>query len=286
MKILTNKVDWNIIPDSLTMLFFGPPKTHKTTEACNWSSKGVTGTLLIDTELGGDFVDGANRIVCTSLNPPMRPVMKEGKQMLNAKGLPAFEMIPPEERGYVFTTGENKGKPMPVYSLAEVISGVTTMINDKEFPYETIIFDTIDQINDWVEADVCEELKIPAMGGADFGVDWAMSRNKTSRIFESLKMTLKKNAINLILISHSKTASIVNKKVQLGPDLPKGLSKKLMGMLELIGYTSIDEKTKKAMITFDGFDEIQMGSRLRPLAGQTILFNYETFTKTIQSYTV
>lgn len=285
MKIIKNVVNWNEVPDGLTMLFFGPPKTHKTTEACSWSKKGKEGTLLIDTELGGDYVDGANRVVCTSLNQPTRPVMRDGKQVLDATGLPAREVIPPEERGYVYQTGTEKGKPMPVYSLAEIIINMFDMVDKGQFPFETVIIDTIDQINDWAELDVCEQLKIQAMGQADYGSDWALARNKVASIVEKLKVKFKKHGINLILVSHAKTSAIVGKKVQLGPDLPKGLSKKLMGMFELIGYTSINEKSKKAELTFDGFDEIQMGSRLRPLSGQTIPFSYEAFIKKVESYT-
>ena len=285
MKINKNKVEWNKLPVGLTMLFFGPPKTHKTTEACSWSAKGVDGTLLIDTEFGGDYVDGANRVVCTSFYVPMRPVMKDGKQMLNAKGLPMVEVVPPEERSYIYQQGEDKGKSMPTYSLAEIIANIFSMIDKGEFTFDTVIIDTIDQINDWVEAEICQELGIKAMGTADFGTDWALARNKVANAVEQMKQKFKRSGINLILISHAKTASIVNKKVQLGPDLPKGLSKKLMGMFELIGYVSINEKTKKAELTFDGYDEIQMGSRLRPLANQTIPFNYQDFVKKIESYT-
>jgi len=285
VKILTNKMDWNIVPKGLTCMFFGPPKTHKTTEASKWSSKGSEGVLVIDTELGADYVEGVNRIVCTELNEPTRPVFKDGKQALDNKGMPMFETTPPEERGYVYSTGTDIGKPMPVYSFAEIVSYIVEQISLGTFAYETVVIDTIDEVNDWVERAVCDELEIKAMGEGNYGADWALSRNKTSNVLTLLKNTLKKAGVTLILISHSKTTTIVKDKVQLGPDLPKGLAKKIMGMCELIGYVSIDERTHDAYINFSGFDEIQMGSRLKPLSGQKIKFGYEYFVSKITSYT-
>lgn len=285
MKIIKNKVEWSIVPKGLTCLFFGPPKTHKTTEASRWSSKGTDGVLLIDTELGADYVDNANRIVCTSLNPPEREVMKDGKQLLDKRGLPMYETVPPEERGYVFSSGREVGSPMPVYSLAEIIEYILEEISEGRFPYETVVIDTIDEINDWVETLVCQELDIKAMGEGSFGSDWALSRNKTVNILYLLKQTLKKAGITFILISHAKTTALVKDKVQLGPDLPKGLGKKIMGMCELIGHVTCNEKTNEAHINFQGYDDIQMGSRLKPLAGQRIKFGYQHFIVKVTSYT-
>lgn len=284
MKIIKNKVNWNSVPIGNTMMFFGPPKTHKTTEASRWSSKGVDGVLLIDTDLGADYIPDISRIVCNSLNPPMRPIMHGGKQALDNTGMPAFEIIPPEERGCVFVAGEDQGKPMPVYSMLEVINWITEKMDANTFDYETVVIDTIDEVADWCEKAVCEELEIPAMGMGSFGSDWALARDKAYNIVTMFKSMLRKRGKNLILISHSKTTQIVEKKVQLGPDLAKGLSKKIMGACELIGYVSIDPRTKKSMLSFEAYDELQMGSRLRPLSGQTIEFGYQHYVNKIQSY--
>jgi hypothetical protein len=285
MKIIKNIIDWNIVPRGLLYMFFGPPKTHKTTEASRWSEKGTDGVLLADCEQGGDFVQGANRVVITSLNPPERPKMKDGKQLIDKMGMPIFEIIPPEERGYVYSTGKHIGQPMPVYSIAEFVMNVKAMLEKGEFPYDAIVLDTIDEINDWAEKEVCKQLNIKAMGEGEWGNDWAMARDKVFNIVSMLKMLLRKYNKDLILISHSKTTVIVKNKAQLGPDLPRGLSKKLMGLAELIGYTSKKEKTGQAFMSFKGFDEIQMGARLKPLADQEIPFDYQSFVKTITSYT-
>jgi len=284
MKILKNQVDWNVVPNGMTMLFFGTPKTGKTTTACNWSDKGTEGVLLIDTDQGGDFIDGINRIVCTSFNVPERPVMKDQKHMLDKRGMPAYEIIPPEERGYVFTSGPNKGQPMPVYSIAEIINYLQDEISSNRLPYDTIVIDTIDEMVDWVDAEVCEELGTNAMGEAEFGKDWALSRNKAANVISMLKNMLKKAGINLILISHAKTAVMLKNKIQLGPDMPKGLAKKIMGMCELIAYIYIKEGTTEAVMSFAGYDEVLMGSRLKPLAHQEIKFDYKEFINKITSY--
>jgi hypothetical protein len=65
----------------LTWYFIGQPKTGKTTAAANWSSKGAEGVLVIDTDLGADFVDGANVVTVTSLNPPFEGEGEKEKAM-------------------------------------------------------------------------------------------------------------------------------------------------------------------------------------------------------------
>ena len=64
MDIQVRKVstDWSKLPNGLTWYFIGQPKTGKTTQASKWSDKGSEGVLLIDTDLGSDFVNKANEL--------------------------------------------------------------------------------------------------------------------------------------------------------------------------------------------------------------------------------
>ena len=60
------------LPDGITWFFIGQPKTWKTSAASKWSDKGTDGTLIIDADLGADFVPDANSVTVTCLNPPTR----------------------------------------------------------------------------------------------------------------------------------------------------------------------------------------------------------------------
>jgi hypothetical protein len=287
--ILRNaEINWNVVPKGMTILFFGHPKTWKTTVASSWAEGGRDSVLLIDTELGSDFVPGINRIICTSLRPPVEHVYTEdGKIETDGMGIPKTKITEPKDRGYVYTVGDLIGQPMPTYSLQETIDYIFDQIYDNNFPFETVVIDTIDEINTWVEQEVIAELKIPAMGAGEYGSDWALARDRVTSMISELKKLLKQRGINLILISHAKNTSFIEKGktkiIQQGADLPRGIAKKIMGMCELIGYVVKDGKDQ-VHLSFDGFDEVQMGSRLRPLQGKKIKFSYQDFVKEVTSY--
>ena len=140
MDISVRKVstDWSKLPNGLTWYFIGQPKTGKTTQASKWSNKGSDGVLLIDTDLGSDFVNEANTVTVTSLNTPTRPQMVDGKQVTKG-GKPVIEAVPSNERGYYHRTGEDIGKPMEVYSMIEVYFWLKE--NLKSLPYDTIVIE-------------------------------------------------------------------------------------------------------------------------------------------------
>jgi len=69
------------MPAGLTYLIIGQPKTGKTTAVSKWSPKGSEGVIILDTDLGSDFVDKANTVTVTSLNAPTRHVLHDGKQV-------------------------------------------------------------------------------------------------------------------------------------------------------------------------------------------------------------
>jgi len=281
--IQVDRIECNIndIPSGYVALFFGFPKTHKTTETSKWSEKGQEGVLVIDTELGSDYVNGINRIVCTSLNPPTRQkVDKDGNIVRNKYGLPQDELIPPIERGFTYITGVKKGEPMPVYSFGEILAYITE--NAASFQYDTIVIDTIDEINDWIEQETCQKLNIEAMGKGDFGSDWATAKNRIKFILANLIKLLKKYNKNLILISHAKSSVVVKDVKQLSADVPKGVAKAIMGMCELIGHVTITKGDAK--ISFNPYDEVTMGSRIKALNNKTIDFNYIAFKNTIKLY--
>lgn len=273
--------EFNELPGGLTWYFIGQPKTQKTTQASQWSDRGQAGVLVIDTDLGADFVAGANVITATSLNAPMRNMMHEGKKVMKS-GKEIVEMIPPTERGYYYRSGASKGQPMPVYSIAEIYQWLRA--EWAKLPYDTLVVDTVDQVNQWIEQTVVEEMEIVAMGDGGWGSDWGRARKRNLDIIRRLQRFMKKSGSNLILVSHAKQSMQTDNKIQLMPELPRGLAYALCAKADVIGYITIDKADEKAHISFKSYDERTVGSRLRPLAQKKLPFSYEAIKNEIISY--
>ena len=276
------KNDWSAdLPGGVTWYFVGQPKSGKTTAASSWSPKGSEGVLMIDTDLGADFVDKANVVTCASLNPPVRTKMKDGVKVTKG-GQEVIEIVPTNERGFYYRSGPNKGEQMHVYSLAEILTDL--MKNWDEYPYDTVCLDTLDQVNTWIEDTVKNELGIQNMGDGSWGSDWAAAKRKNADIVKKLQDFMKKVGGNLILISHAKQTAMTDDKVQLSPNLPSGLGRAICAKADVIGYTTIDKTNSAYSISFEGYDERMVGSRLRPLAQKLLPFDYETIINEIKSY--
>ena len=269
------------MPSGLTYLIIGQPKTGKTTAISKWSPLGSKGVLILDTDLGSDFVDKANVATITGLNAPKRQVLQDGKQVTK-NGVAQTEIIPPNERGFNFRTGENMGKPMPVYSMIEVYQWL-----EKEWdnlPYDTIVIDTLGQVNEWIEEVVTHELGITAMGEGQWGADWGKARKKNLDIVKRFQSLIKKKGGNLVLVSHSKTTQLTDGKVQLAPELPRGLGYSLAAKADVIGYATASKEDGKYYISFEAYDERVVGSRLKPLAQKTLPFEYSAIMNEITNY--
>jgi hypothetical protein len=294
IKILNNKkINHNQVPVGYVMFVFGHPKTHKTTELSRWSKKGTEGTLVIDTDNGATYIDDVNRIIVNTINPPMRILLNDkGKPVKGTKGETLTEPIPPEERGVFYQSGEDIGKPMPVYSLSEVLDWLMTEVNKPDFPYDAVVIDTLDIICEIKQDEIAKELKTP-FGTAGFGKDYGMLKDSIRGIVKKFTNTLKPKGINFILVSHAKDkvkfegeGRNVKPTVQLSSTLNAGVANIVSSMAEIIGYVSINKDLgdQVAEITFDNSDEQHIGSRIKALSGKTIEFNYETFIKTIEDY--
>ena len=201
---------------------------------------------------------------------------------MTEKGKPKIEIIPPEERGFYNRVGPDKGKPMEVYSLVEVLIWLTK--EWKSLPYDTVVIDTIDQVNRWIEEIVTKELNISQMGEGNWGADWGMARRKNIEIMVRFQKMLKKNGGNLILISHSKQTTVTDGKTQLMPELPRGLAYGLTAKADVIGYTTANKDDLKYYVSFKSYDERTVGSRLKPLCQKELLFDYQTIKKEILNY--
>jgi len=283
IKIRNISTDWTVMPGGLTWYFIGQPKTGKTTASSGWSEKGSDGVLLIDTDLGVDFVNGANTVTVSSLNPPERPKLdKDGVQVRDHQSVPKSEIVPANERGFYYRTGKNKGAPMEVYSLQEIYMWLSQEWD--KLPYDTVVIDTIDEVNEWIQDEVVAELGITAMGEGQWGADWGKARRRNVDIVKRFQLFLKSKGGNLVLISHSKSTQMQDSKVQLSPDLPRGLAYALTAKADVIGYCTADKDSKGYYISFQAYDERTIGSRLKPLAQQTLPFDYESIKKQILNY--
>jgi hypothetical protein len=297
--IQVNKIETspNELPDGLVWYVIGQPKSAKTTQLSKWSKKGHDGVIVIDTDLGSDFVQGANSIPCIGLTPPLKPVlMDDGTQARLPDGTSIFEKddsgnyipIPPEERGYLFRSGPNRGKPMPVYALTEIAQWLLAEWDN--LPYDTILLDTIDKVNAWNEVRTCAKMGISAMGQAEWGADWADAKEGVLRTFTLLRDLMRRKAGNLIIVSHAKETTTTpakgNKKAvrQLGPALPSGLATKLLGDADVIGYTTGDDGSGTYKISFEAYDEVKVGSRLRAIAQKELPFDYNEIMAIIKAY--
>ena len=282
IKVRNISTDWSVMPGGLTWYFIGQPKTGKTTAASGWSEQGQKGVLLLDTDLGVDFVDGANTVTVASLNPPEENVLEKGEQVYNKKGQPQTKIVSPEKRGFYHRIGKNKGKPMEVYSLQEIFMWLHD--NWDKLKYDTVVIDTIDEVNGWIEKEVTKELNIDAMGEGQWGADWGKARRRNIDIIKRFQGFLKSKGAALILISHSKSTQIQDSKVQLSPDLPRGLAYALTAKADVIGYCTADKDSKGYYISFQAYDERTVGSRLKPLAQKTLELSYESIKEQISTY--
>ncbi len=279
IQVKTVSAEYDTVPVGLTWLIVGQPKTRKTTEASKWSSRNQKGVLIIDTDLGADFVKGANIVTVTSLNPPVRYKLRDGKKILQ-DGEPLIELIPPEERGFYHRTGSNIGKPMAVYSIAEVY----TELKKDFLGFDTVVIDTINEVNSWIEDIVAKEMNITVMGDAGWGADWGRARKRNLDIIKRMQNLAKKFGKTLVLISHAKHSTIEDGKIQLMPELPRGLAYALSSKADVIGYVTMDKQSNQAHISFRSYDERVVGSRLRALAQKKVPFNYEAIKKEVLSY--
>lgn len=269
------------LPTGLTWFFIGQPKTGKTTACAEWSMKGSEGVLILDTDLGAEFVDNANVVTIASLNAPTRPVMKDGKQVTLA-GSPQSEVIPPSERGFVYRSGKDAGKPQPVYSLIETYQWAEE--NWDDLPYDTIVIDTLGQVNEWVEETVLQELGISAMGEGQWGADWGKAKRKNVDIIKRFQNLMKKKGGNLVLVAHSKTTVVTDGKAQLSPELPRGLGYSLAAKADVIGYSTALKDDGSFNVSFEAYDERVVGSRLKPLSQKKLPFSFKAIVSEILNY--
>ena len=263
IEVTKTKLDHSSMMSGLTWYVIGQPKTGKTTNLSKWSDLGSEGTLILDTDLGTDFLDGANIVPIMSIYPPYE-MNQETKKA---------EMIHPDKRGFVYRNGPDQGKPMPAYSMGEIIQAMNTKIG---LGFDTIVIDTVDKLNEWAEQKVKADLKIDEIGDAAFGAGWSKARDIVIDLVTEFQNYAKRYGKTLVLVSHAKETQMTDGKVQLGPALPAGLGKRLVAMSDAIGYSTVDKETQKPMLSFEAYDERTIGSRIPSIHNKVFEFDYNT----------
>lgn len=282
IKIQKISNDWTDgYPRGTTVILAGTPKSGKSTLASQWAEGGQDQVLVIDCDLGSDYVNGANIVPCTTLDPPLRPKMRDGVKVVDKEGKQVFEVIPPEERGSFYRTGPDAGNPMAVYSLREIIKWLFE--NWEKLPYSTIAIDDVGTVNDWFEDATKKELDINTLSDGEFGSGWSTARNKFMSMVKALQTHIKKKGGTLILVAHTKQTTMVEKKAQMVLDLPSGLSRVLCAKAEIIAFMS-KNPDGQYMISFKNSDEKQNGSRLAPLTGKTLPSDYKAIVEEFKTY--
>lgn len=268
------------LPKGITWMIIGQPKTGKSTCAANWHGK----VLIIDSDHGLDFLDKNNADIISvwSINTPMRNKIDEKGKKVYDNGREVMEPVPLEERTPVYIAG-NK---LPPYSLAEIIVWL-----DKEWVnlgYDTIVMDTINKINEWIEDEVCREAGIRSISELGFGVGFDLAKKKNLNAIRKLQELVQRNGAHFVELCHSKQTTVIDEKkkmtVQLGPELPGKLGIAVTAQADVIGYTTINSKTGKPEITFDNYDEKTIGSRIKALHGKTMPLSWNEIAKTIVEY--
>ncbi len=267
-------------PQCITVLITGMPKSGKTTNSLGWNNGNM---LSLDCEYGTRFYPGANSIQVRSLFPPKRPKLIDGKHVLTADSKKVMETIPPEERGFFYLSGENQGNPMPVYSLYEVFLFLQKEIDN--LPFDGYILDTLDDVNTWIEAAVCEELGISAIGEGSYGADWGKAKTKMQKVILPLKNLFESRGKTFIMIAHSKPTTETDGTKQQSTVLPSGMASAIAAKAELIGFASVNKKGEFT-IKFQSYQEKQFGSRIKALAQKELPFDYKKIVEEYERYMV
>ena len=153
---------------------------------------------------------------------------------------------------------------LPIKNLAELreaYAQLSALAQKGELPYKTIAIDTIDVVNEWIEAEVAESLGIRQIGEAPYGSDWAMARNKVLDLIRAFAQL----PVNLLVISHSRWAIVNDIGVGHTIDLPGRLARFVMAYVDNIIYIHVDGSGERKLL-FRPHQGIEAGCRHPVLA--------------------
>jgi len=143
----------------------------------------------------------------------------------------------------------------------------------KEFPYDTIVLDTIDLIELWAGQEVAEENDEDYYTDIPYGAGYAMLRDKIIKLLDSFVSL----GLKVIVIAHRKKNIIGEKDNMINVrdvELTGKLKNYLFAWADAIGYMSrkYDGELSKTILSFknEETEYLEGGCRLKQLEGQDI----------------
>lgn len=175
-----------------------------------------------------------------------------------------------------------EGMIVQVNSLAE-LRQIPPSVAAGKYKYEYGAIDVIDKVVEWMEREVVGEynnqqkekgITAKALDISDipYGAGYAMVRAKVMRMIAAFRHTFPK----LIIIGHRKKTIIGETSVEFSTsslDLTGKLKNLVCGDSDAIGYVFRDEENR-LKISFQGTDELEVGSRSPHLRGKIIDFDW------------
>lgn len=216
---------------------------------------------------------------------------KIGKTEL-ASQFPKPLIIECEVGGAEELKGVKVAKPVNLDEVSEILGELEGPAG-KEF--ETIVIDTIDEVYDWYEVEVCRDLSkkfklaIDNIGEGPKGADWAEARKRMMG-FMSVWKGLGKN---IVYLAHSTAVmgeqGLVSQKAKT-IDFPGKLGRRIPARVDVVGYcygvreAGPDKKlTINRYISFQPYEELEAGCRLKELSGKIIPMTFQAIKACFES---
>lgn len=111
-------------------------------------------------------------------------------------------------------------------------------VNKQKLNYDIVCMDHIDDIAQYVEMHVCEELGVDSLADAGFGKGWKMYRSAMHRVV----LRLKELGLGVVFIAHETIKTVrsrLREVERIMPDMSKSAWKVIIPLAEIVGYASI-----------------------------------------------
>lgn len=142
----------------------------------------------------------------------------------------------------------------------------------KGHSYEYGVLDTIDNIVDWVEKEVCRENGVQSLIDMAYGAGYNMVRERVMAIISAFKSRFK----HLILVGHRKQTIIGTDSVEVDVtslDISGKLKNMICADADAIGYVYRNDEGD-LMVSFKGVNSLEVGSRCSHLRGEILPFDW------------
>lgn len=142
----------------------------------------------------------------------------------------------------------------------------------KGHTYEYGVLDTIDNIVNWVEKEVCRENGVQSLIDMAYGAGYNMVRERVMAIISAFKSRFK----HFILVGHRKQTIIGTDSVEVDVtslDISGKLKNMICADADAIGYVYRNDEGD-LMVSFKGVNSLEVGSRCSHLRGEILPFDW------------